>query len=133
MARTGRFLLDTNIVIALFARETAVQQRLAEASEVFVPSIVLGELYYGARKSTRVTENLARIDEFVASSTVLPCDTATAQQYGDIKNTLRAKGRPIPENDIWIAASTNVTNGRRGASISLTACAWREYRTCPQG
>jgi tRNA(fMet)-specific endonuclease VapC len=104
MERTGRFLLDTNIVIALFAGEVSIQQRLAEASEVFVPCIVLGELYYGARKSTRVTENLARIDEFVASSTVLPCGTATAQQYGDIKNTLRVKGRPIPENDIWIAA-----------------------------
>ena len=104
MARTGRFLLDTNIVIALFAREAAVQQHLAEASEVFVPSIVLGELYYGARKSTRVTENLARIDDFVASSTVLSCDIATAQQYGDIKHKLRAKGRPIPENDVWIAA-----------------------------
>ena len=78
MARTGRFLLDTNIVIALFAKEAAVQQRLAEASEVFVPSIVLGELYYGARKSTRVTENLARIDEFVASSTVLPSDHRSA-------------------------------------------------------
>jgi hypothetical protein len=86
MARIGRFLLDTNIVIALFAGETSIQQRLAEASEVFVPCIVLGELYYGARKSTRVTENLARIDEFVGSSTVLPCDTVTAQQYGDIKN-----------------------------------------------
>jgi tRNA(fMet)-specific endonuclease VapC len=104
MERTGRFLLDTNIVIALFAGEAAVQQRLTESGEVFVPCIVLGELYYGARKSTRVTENLARIDEFVAGSTVLPSDTTTAQQYGDIKNTLRAKGRPIPENDIWIAA-----------------------------
>jgi tRNA(fMet)-specific endonuclease VapC len=104
MERTGRFLLDTNIVIALFVGEAAVQQRLTESGEVFVPCIVLGELYYGARKSTRVTENLARIDEFVAGSTVLPSDTTTAQQYGDIKNTLRAKGRPIPENDIWIAA-----------------------------
>ena len=104
MAKTGRFLLDTHIVIALFAREAAVQQHLAEASEVFVLSIVLGELYYGARKSARVTEHLARLDEFVTSSTVLPCDTATAQQYGNIKNMLRAKGRPIPENDIWIAA-----------------------------
>ena len=104
MAKTGRYLLDTNIVIALFANEAAVQQRLAEANEVFVLSIVLGELSYGARKSARVTENLARIDDFVMSNTVLPCDTATAQQYGDIKNTLRAKGRPIPENDIWIAA-----------------------------
>jgi tRNA(fMet)-specific endonuclease VapC len=70
MARTGRFLLDTNIVIALFAGEAAIQQHVAEASEVFVPSIVLGELYYGARKSRRVTENLAHIDEFVASSTL---------------------------------------------------------------
>jgi tRNA(fMet)-specific endonuclease VapC len=104
MERTGRFLLDTNIVIALFAGEAAVEQRLIQSDEVFVPSIVVGELYYGTRKSTRVIENPERIDEFVASSTVLPCDTATAQQYGDIKNKLRAKGRPIPENDIWIAA-----------------------------
>ena len=58
----------------------------------------------GARKSARAAENLARPDKFVASSTILACETATAQQYGDIKNTLRAKGRPIPENDIWIAA-----------------------------
>src|SRR5882672_11279062 len=65
MARTGRFLLDTNIVIALFAREAAVQQRLADASEVFVPSIILGELYYGARQSTRITENLARDARFL--------------------------------------------------------------------
>jgi tRNA(fMet)-specific endonuclease VapC len=104
MARTGRYLLDTNIVIALFAKDVAVQQRLAEAHEVFVPSIVLGELYYGAHKSARVAENFARIDAFAASNTVLPCDTITAQRYGDIKNKLRAKGRPIPENDIWIAA-----------------------------
>jgi tRNA(fMet)-specific endonuclease VapC len=104
MARTGRYLLDTNIIIALFANETSVQQRLAEASEVFVPSIVVGELYYGAYKSARIEANLARLDTFVASNTILPCDAAMARQYGAIKNTLRAKGRPIPENDIWIAA-----------------------------
>jgi len=100
----GRFLLDTNIVIALFAQDTSVQQHIAEAEAVFVASIVLGELYYGARKSARVAANLARIDEFATSSAVLVCDTATAQEYGPIKNILREKGRPIPENDIWIAA-----------------------------
>jgi tRNA(fMet)-specific endonuclease VapC len=71
---------------------------------IFTPSIVLGELYYGARKSTRVPENLARIEEFAARSTVLVCDTETARRYGEIKDRLRQKGRPIPENDIWIAA-----------------------------
>ncbi|MBI3328834.1 MAG: type II toxin-antitoxin system VapC family toxin [Nitrospinae bacterium] len=100
----GRFLLDTNIVIAIFAKDAGVQQHLAEEIAVFVPSIVLGELYYGAYKSARVAANIARISEFAASNTVLVCGIATAQQYGQIKNGLRTKGRPIPENDIWIAA-----------------------------
>jgi tRNA(fMet)-specific endonuclease VapC len=102
---SGRVLLDTNIVIALFAKEAAIQQRLAETDEVFVSSIVLGELYYGAQKSSHVEANIARVNTFAAASAVLVCDTATAQYYGAIKNHLRAKGHPIPENDIWIAAT----------------------------
>ena len=101
---SGKFLLDTNIVIAVFAQDVSVLQKLGQAGEVFVPSIVLGELNYGAGKSARADENIARIDEFAANSAVLVCDTETAQHYGQIKNALRAKGRPVPENDIWIAA-----------------------------
>jgi tRNA(fMet)-specific endonuclease VapC len=101
---SGRYLLDTNIIIAIFAEEPAVLQRVAAAEEVFVPVIVLGELYYGARKSARAAANIDRIDEFASAATTLSCDAATAQQYGRIKNDLRAKGLPIPENDIWIAA-----------------------------
>ncbi len=56
---TGRFLIDTNIVIALFAKDPAVQQHLGIATEVFTPAIVLGELYYGAYKSSRVKENFS--------------------------------------------------------------------------
>ena len=66
----GSFLLDTNIVIALFADDPAVRDHLAEEVEVFVPSIVLGELYYGALKSTRVEANLARLAEFARRNTV---------------------------------------------------------------
>jgi len=102
---SGSFLLDTNIVIAILAKDPAVQQRLAEATAVFVPSIVLGELYYGARKSSRVESNLQTVDQFAAANRVLVCDSTTGQQYGQIKNLLREKGRPIPENDIWIAAT----------------------------
>jgi len=101
---SGRYLLDTNIVIALFADELAVKDRLGEAEEVFVSSIVLGELYYGARRSTRVAENTARIDDFAARNVVLGCDTETARRYGEVKERLRQKGRPVPENDVWIAA-----------------------------
>lgn len=49
-------------------------------------------------------ENPARIDEFAASNVVLGCDTETARRYGEAKNALRLKGRPLPENDVWSAA-----------------------------
>ena len=100
----GKFLLDTNILIALFDGETSIQEHLKQAEEVFVPTIVLGELYFGARHSTQVRENLARIDELALSTSVLVCDIDTAKEYGATKDELREKGRPIPENDIWIAA-----------------------------
>jgi tRNA(fMet)-specific endonuclease VapC len=104
MSMSGRYLLDTNIVIALFADEAIVKDHLAQANEVFIPSIVIGELCYGAKKSGRVSANLAKVDELVANSTVLVCDAETAKQYGEVKNKLRLKGRPLPENDVWIAA-----------------------------
>ena len=100
----GRYLLDTNILIALFANEATVTDHLREAEEVFVPSVALGELYYGAHKLSRVEGNIARINDLASDSAVLVCDTETARQYGEIKNRLRQKGHPIPENDIWIAA-----------------------------
>jgi tRNA(fMet)-specific endonuclease VapC len=100
----GRYLLETDIVIALFANDVMTQDNLAQAEEVFVPSIVIGELCYGAQKSERATENLMQVDEFTARSVVLGCDAETARHYGEIKNTLRIKGCSLPENDIWIAA-----------------------------
>ncbi len=100
----GRVLLDTNIVIALFARDETVLRELSNAASVFVPSIVVGELFYGAYRSRRFDENVTRVDEFVSRSAVLTCGAVTARRYAQIKNRLREAGRPIPENDIWIAA-----------------------------
>jgi tRNA(fMet)-specific endonuclease VapC len=71
---------------------------------VYLPVVVVGELIFGALKSTRVDKNIARIDEFVSANSVLSCDLDTAGHYGQIKCRLRGKGRPLPENDIWIAA-----------------------------
>jgi tRNA(fMet)-specific endonuclease VapC len=101
---SGRYLLDTNIIIALFADEETVKRNLAEADEVFISSITIGELCYGARKSGRTQKNLERIDELITNSAVLGCDADTSRLYGEVKNQLRLKGRPLPENDIWIAA-----------------------------
>ncbi len=100
----GRYLLDTSILVALFANDATVQEKLTRADEVFIPTIAVGELYYGALKSQRVRENLAMIDELAEESIVLGCGVETARRYGEIKNALRVRGRPIPENDLWIAA-----------------------------
>jgi tRNA(fMet)-specific endonuclease VapC len=99
----GEFLLDTNIVIRLLARDSAVQRRLDEA-DIVVSIFALGELYYGAQKSLRTRENLERINEFVADVAVLIGDLGTAYTFGVIKNELRLKGRMIPVGDLWIAA-----------------------------
>jgi len=98
-------LLDTNIIIALFAGEGLIKERLAQVEEVFTSPVVLGELYYGAHKSRQTRRNIAKIDALALKGAILPCDWDTARRYGVIKNHLRIKGSPIPENDIWIAAS----------------------------
>ncbi|HWR26491.1 MAG TPA: PIN domain-containing protein [candidate division Zixibacteria bacterium] len=58
---SGKFLLDTNILIALFSGDTSVQVHLKNANEVFISSTVLGELYFGDRKSHHGKKNLAYI------------------------------------------------------------------------
>ena len=100
----GKYLLDTNIVIALFANDLTLVNKITEIQDVSIPAIVIGELFYGAKKSGRSQENSRRIDRFVSDNVILNCDAETAKFYGKIKNNLRVKGHPIPENDIWIAA-----------------------------
>lgn len=104
MRMSGKSLLDTNIVIALFANDESVKANLAKTDQVFIPSIVIGELFYGAYKSARAKENIQRIEELANQSVVLGCDAETSRIYGEIKYELSVKGHPIPENDIWIAA-----------------------------
>ena len=102
---SGRFLLDTNIVIALLAGDGSVLSNLGRAAEVFLPAVVLGELFFGAAKSARPAENAAKVDRLAASSRIVPCDLEVAREFGLVKQQLQQKGRPLPENDIWIAAA----------------------------
>lgn len=101
---SGRFLLDTNIVIAFFAQDEGVLDNMQISEAFYIPSIVLGELYFGAIKSSNQTQNRSRVDQLVPTTSILGCDAQTARAYGQLKDDLRQKGRPIPENDIWIAA-----------------------------
>ena len=92
MPPTGRYILDTNILIALLAGEPAALTEAGRAAATFIPTIALGELYYGARKSGRPTENLEVIERLAASAALLPCGPETARRYGEVKAELRAAG-----------------------------------------
>lgn len=105
MTAFGSVALDTSVAIPLMEGEVGLLANLGQADEVFVPAVVLGELFYGASKSGRPAENTARVARFASAVSVLPSDAHVAREYGLIKAELRRKGRPLPENDIWIAAA----------------------------
>ena len=104
MPANGKFLLDTNVIIAFLEGDEAVLSNLEQAPEVFVPAVALGELFFGAAKSGRPSENADRVERFAAGRTIIPCDLDVAREYGRLKQDLKERGRPLPENDIWIAA-----------------------------
>jgi len=100
----GRYILDTNIISAILAGDESLREHLEMAEELYVPVIALGEWHYGSMNSPRTVENLARIGLMLEQLTVIPSDVETAFHYGTIMKALWDIGRPIPENDIWIAA-----------------------------
>jgi len=100
----GKILLDSNFVIDLLKGNQAAQKLLSAAEQVYVPATVMGELFHGAEVSNRRKAKMAEAEEFASGSNLLPCDLETARHYGGIRGTLQRRGRPIPENDIWIAA-----------------------------
>ena len=127
----GRLLLDTSVVIALFQKDPAAEQLVTGGGERFLPVPALGELYLGVPRSRRPDLALAQITSLAATIRILPCDAGTARIYGDIKHDLWAKGRPIPENDMWIGAIarrhglTVATRDRHFSEIGgLATVAW---------
>ena len=102
--------LDTNIAIDLLNGNKHVIQLLDEVSALFLPVTVCGELLFGAKNSGRPVENERLFRQFINACTLLPCGLAIADAYSEVRKKLKDKGLPIPENDIWIAATCIVHN-----------------------
>ena len=98
-------VVDTNVIIKLLSGDDNAVRLFNDAENIFVPVTVAGELFYGAYKSSRIQENLKLFMDFLSMYTTLPIDSDVARVYGEIKTQLFQKGLPIPENDIWIAAT----------------------------
>ncbi len=101
-----RYLLDTNIVIYVLKRRPIEVLSLfnENASRMAISAITLSELFHGAEKSTRVSDNLVAIEDFCSRLEVLPYGAKAAQHYGAIRAGLEKTGQPIGVNDLHIAA-----------------------------
>jgi tRNA(fMet)-specific endonuclease VapC len=101
-----RVLLDTNAYTALFRGDAGVAARVRAAEQVLVSAVVVGELLFGFRNGSRYESNRQDLDSFLANPYVslLPVTIVTADRFGRIAAALKRKGRPLPTNDIWIAA-----------------------------
>jgi tRNA(fMet)-specific endonuclease VapC len=103
-----KVLLDTNAYSALRRGQQLVVEQVRRSEEVLLSMIVVGELLFGFRNGSRYEENAQALAAFVEDPHVrlLTLTWDTADWFGRISAELRKKGRPIPTNDIWIAAHT---------------------------
>ncbi len=102
----SKVLLDTNAYARFLAGDTKVLDTLAAAETVHMSVFVLGELEAGFRAGAKRPENRRILDRFLGkpSVAVLNASRETAEIFGMVKDSLRKAGRPIPMNDVWIAA-----------------------------
>jgi tRNA(fMet)-specific endonuclease VapC len=101
-----RLVLDTSAYSHLRGGDARILDRVAAATLILLPAIVLGELEAGFALGARSAENRRSLAELLAEPFVqaVPIDATVARQYGRLFAHLRRAGTPVPTNDIWIAA-----------------------------
>jgi len=98
-------ILDTNGLSAMADGDLKLEPLLHRADEIAVPAIVLGEFLYGIRQSrNRPQYERWLAEKLIPGCRVLVVDEATAEKYAEVRDELKRIGRPIPANDLWIAA-----------------------------
>ena len=97
-------ILDTNGFSAVADGDAALEPILRRAKEIAVPVIVLGEYRYGIRQSRKRARYERWLAEAIPNYRLLAVDERTAGHYAEVRDELKHNGRPIPANDLWIAA-----------------------------
>ena len=109
-----RICIDTNAYSDLHRGDAHIREILERADEILVPAIVIGELKHGFLRGGRYEENERMLDDFLAVEgvSVQLVTFEIADRYAYVKAALWASGHPIPENDVWIAATALETGAR---------------------
>ena len=98
--------LDTSAYSQMRRGNQAILDVVRRSGTIALSAIVLGELHSGSRAGNRYAENIAQLAQFLSKPSVriLNVTEETALRYAEIDLYLRKRGRPIPRNDVWIAA-----------------------------
>jgi tRNA(fMet)-specific endonuclease VapC len=101
-------LIDTNAYVAFKRGEAAILEVIQCAETIAISPIVLGELLGGFECGNRIKKNRTELQQFLQSSRtkIFPITSDTANFYSQIYSSLKNKGKPIPSNDMWIAAQS---------------------------
>jgi tRNA(fMet)-specific endonuclease VapC len=107
-----RFLLDTNILIALTKKHPCPAERLSSvpAKAVLLSTVVLAEIEYGIAKSTRKEHNRTIFERLLQGFQILPFNETAAGHYGPIRAALERRGELIGPYDLMIAAQARAEN-----------------------
>jgi tRNA(fMet)-specific endonuclease VapC len=97
-------ILDTNALTGMADGDVQLEPHLKRADTIEIPAIVLGEYKFGIRQSTQRSRYERWLLKVIPYCRVLAVDTETTEHYAEVRDELRRSGRPIPSNDVWIAA-----------------------------
>lgn len=102
-----KVVLDTNGYTKLLLGDKTVLGALGSADKVFIPAVVLGELFAGFRGGTKENKNKKLLENFLSKPQVeiIIVGKEVAEIFGEIKYSLTRMGTPMPINDLWIASS----------------------------
>jgi predicted nucleic acid-binding protein len=103
-----KLCLDTCAYSRLCLQPESLVICIDEAETIYLPCVVLGELFAGFCQGKFDSENRISLRNFIdlPSVEIIDIDQAIADRYGSLVKQLRIQGTPIPTNDIWIAAAT---------------------------
>lgn len=110
---SDRYMLDTNICIYIIKNNPiSVRQKFEQisASNLVLSMITLAELRYGAEKSQAREKAIKAIDQLSRHIQIAELDEVVAEHYADIRAQLERQGKPIGNNDLWLAAHARAKN-----------------------
>ena len=113
-----KICIDTNIYSLFKKNDSFTVDMLENADEILVPAVVIGELLGGFYSGSRTEKNIKELKLFLKQPgiSVVDIDMEIADRYGELFKILKKRGKPIPTNDLWIAA-TVLQTGAKLASL----------------